>query len=69
MKVKCPACGKDSTLDPQNKFRPFCSERCAILDLGSWADENYRVPVEQQNSPVNENTENEEEDSSTEELH
>jgi uncharacterized protein len=27
-----------------NRFRPFCSERCRMVDLGTWADEGYRVP-------------------------
>lgn len=69
MKVKCPACGKESTLDPQNKYRPFCSERCGTNDLGAWAEEKYAVPVENQTSPVNENAETDGEDSSEEELH
>jgi endogenous inhibitor of DNA gyrase (YacG/DUF329 family) len=47
MKVKCPRCGKLSEYTSQNAFRPFCSERCQILDLGAWADERYRVPTEE----------------------
>jgi endogenous inhibitor of DNA gyrase (YacG/DUF329 family) len=31
--------------DPQNRYRPFCSERCKMIDLGAWANESYRVPV------------------------
>ena len=27
-----------------NPFRPFCSERCKLIDFGNWADGNYRVP-------------------------
>jgi endogenous inhibitor of DNA gyrase (YacG/DUF329 family) len=30
---------------PQNRWRPFCSERCRVIDLGAWANEEYRVPV------------------------
>ena len=30
-----------------NPFRPFCSERCKLIDLGQWASESYRVPVEE----------------------
>jgi endogenous inhibitor of DNA gyrase (YacG/DUF329 family) len=30
---------------PQNRWRPFCSERCRVIDLGNWATEAYRVPV------------------------
>jgi hypothetical protein len=28
----------------ENRFRPFCSERCKLIDLGQWANEAYRVP-------------------------
>jgi uncharacterized protein len=28
----------------ENRFRPFCSERCKMIDLGQWATEGYRVP-------------------------
>ena len=45
MKVKCPGCGKPTEFTPDNKFRPFCSERCSTGDLGAWADESYKVPV------------------------
>jgi uncharacterized protein len=31
---------------PENKWRPFCSERCKMIDLGAWAAESYRVPTE-----------------------
>jgi hypothetical protein len=30
---------------PENRWRPFCSERCRSLDLGAWASESYRVPT------------------------
>ena len=33
----------------ENRWRPFCSERCRLIDLGAWASESYRVPVEEQN--------------------
>ncbi|MBV6496107.1 MAG: DNA gyrase inhibitor YacG [Acidobacteria bacterium ACB1] len=42
-KVKCPQCGKETEFTG-NEFRPFCSERCKLLDLGSWADGDYAVP-------------------------
>ena len=28
----------------ENAYRPFCSERCRLIDLGQWASENYRIP-------------------------
>jgi len=37
-----------------NPFRPFCSERCKLIDLGAWADERYRVPVPNEADPGNE---------------
>jgi endogenous inhibitor of DNA gyrase (YacG/DUF329 family) len=42
--VNCPTCGKPVEWRPENKFRPFCSERCKLIDLGEWATEKYRVP-------------------------
>jgi len=46
-KVKCPHCGRLTFYSPENPFRPFCSERCRVIDLGQWADESYRIPLEQ----------------------
>ena len=44
-RARCPQCGKTADLTPDNRFRPFCSERCKLIDLGAWATESYRVPV------------------------
>ncbi|MCH6546451.1 MAG: DNA gyrase inhibitor YacG [Deltaproteobacteria bacterium] len=41
--VKCPQCKAKVTWD-NNPHRPFCSERCQLIDLGAWADERYRIP-------------------------
>jgi endogenous inhibitor of DNA gyrase (YacG/DUF329 family) len=43
--VACPTCGKRVPWTPANAWRPFCSERCKIIDLGGWASEKYRVPI------------------------
>jgi endogenous inhibitor of DNA gyrase (YacG/DUF329 family) len=43
--VACPQCGKPVEWGPQSAFRPFCSERCKLIDLGAWATESYRVQV------------------------
>ena len=43
--VKCPVCGKVVEWKEANAFRPFCSERCKQIDLGAWADEQYKVPA------------------------
>jgi hypothetical protein len=40
--MPCPICGKTSAWEG-NAWRPFCSERCHITDLGSWAGERYRI--------------------------
>jgi uncharacterized protein len=44
--VTCPTCGKPVEWRPENAYRPFCSERCKLIDLGDWATEKYRVPAE-----------------------
>jgi endogenous inhibitor of DNA gyrase (YacG/DUF329 family) len=41
--VKCPTCGKDVRWTSENRFRPFCSERCKQIDLGAWAAEKYKI--------------------------
>lgn len=43
-KVKCPQCGRLAVYSEENPFRPFCSDRCRLIDLGQWADESYRIP-------------------------
>ena len=42
----CPTCRKSSALDPGNPWRPFCSERCKLIDLGAWAAEQHAIPGE-----------------------
>ncbi|MNS86920.1 DNA gyrase inhibitor YacG [compost metagenome] len=42
--VKCPQCGRLTFYSPENEFRPFCSDRCKLIDLGAWADESYKIP-------------------------
>ena len=46
--VACPQCGKPVEWTPESRYRPFCSERCKMLDFGAWATESYRVPVDPQ---------------------
>ena len=43
--VRCPTCRRE-TVREGNPERPFCSERCRLLDLAAWAEERYRVPGE-----------------------
>lgn len=49
--VTCPHCGKEHRWDINNRFRPFCSERCKMIDLGKWANEEYRVEQREQDLP------------------
>lgn len=39
--AKCPICAKPAVLE----YQPFCSKRCADLDLGKWLGEGYRIPT------------------------
>lgn len=43
--VNCPVCKKKFSYY-SSEFRPFCSERCRLIDLGQWLDESYTVPVQ-----------------------
>lgn len=43
--ARCPGC-KRETPWTDNPYRPFCSERCRLLDLGAWVEERYRIPGE-----------------------
>ncbi|UOF00886.1 DNA gyrase inhibitor YacG [Bdellovibrio reynosensis] len=48
--VKCPQCGRLALYTPENPYRPFCSERCKLIDLGEWASEGYKIPVKPSSS-------------------
>jgi uncharacterized protein len=41
--VPCPTCGKSVPWTPASRWRPFCSERCRLIDLGDWLDEKHRL--------------------------
>jgi len=49
--VPCPTCGKLAAWSKQNRWRPFCSERCRLIDLGAWFEGAYRAPAEDQSPP------------------
>ena len=55
--VKCPTCGTAVEWVPENKWRPFCSDRCRLIDLGAWATDQYRVagetPLDNDADPLN----------------
>jgi endogenous inhibitor of DNA gyrase (YacG/DUF329 family) len=42
----CPQCGQSTRLDPSNRWRPFCSERCKLIDLGAWFSEQRSLPAD-----------------------
>lgn len=44
MRVNCPTCQKPVEWSDDLPNRPFCSERCKLIDLGAWADESHRIP-------------------------
>lgn len=46
MTDRCPTCHQATAALGVNRSFPFCSERCRMLDLGRWFDEQYRVPGE-----------------------
>ncbi|MHB8846969.1 MAG: DNA gyrase inhibitor YacG [Burkholderiales bacterium] len=43
--VKCPTCGTPVVWRPEQAYRPFCSERCRLIDLGQWESERYALPA------------------------
>jgi endogenous inhibitor of DNA gyrase (YacG/DUF329 family) len=57
-KVKCPTCRKPVVWQG-NPYRPFCSERCRLIDVGAWANESYRIPGEHVTDTVVEHKEDE----------
>ena len=45
--VSCPTCGVAVQWSQQQRWRPFCSERCRLIDLGGWLNENHRISGEE----------------------
>jgi len=48
---RCPTCENKSSFDGDNPWRPFCSERCKLIDLGDWMDESNKIPSDQSDFP------------------
>ena len=48
MKKDCPQCREKADLSSSNNYRPFCSEKCKLIDFGSWAREEKLIsrPIE-----------------------
>lgn len=57
--MKCPICRKEVPFGAPEM--PFCSERCRLIDLGRWADEEYRIPAEPAPPPKRQPEEEDEE--------
>ncbi len=53
--IPCARCGKPTLFTSENPYRPFCSERCKLIDLGNWADGRYNIPI---NNPTDSPTDN-----------
>lgn len=49
--IKCPTCQKTLYWTSEYPFKPFCSERCKLIDLGAWANDSYALPSD---TPLNE---------------
>lgn len=52
--VKCPTCDKAVAWVASSKFRPFCSDRCRLIDLGEWAEGNRRIASDPEHDDVTE---------------
>jgi hypothetical protein len=50
--ASCPICNKEVAPRGINAVFPFCSPRCKTIDLGKWLSEEYRVPVEEEDSAL-----------------
>lgn len=44
--VACPTCKKPVAWVAEQQFKPFCSQRCKLIDLGDWATEAHKIPGE-----------------------
>ncbi|MBM88729.1 MAG: DNA gyrase inhibitor YacG [Gammaproteobacteria bacterium] len=55
-KINCPSCNKQILWNEQNKSRPFCSERCKLIDFGEWASDKNIIKGESL-YPIKDNSE------------
>ena len=53
--INCPRCKQPTEYSTENSFRPFCSERCRLIDLGQWVEEEFKIveqgEIEKHSSP------------------
>ena len=57
--VKCPTCRKETSWE-NNPHRPFCSDRCQLIDLGAWVEERYKIPGDDLEIDIDQNADEEE---------
>jgi endogenous inhibitor of DNA gyrase (YacG/DUF329 family) len=50
-RLRCPTCKRDIEWSEQFPYRPFCSERCRLIDLGAWLSENHAIPGDPAEGP------------------
>lgn len=50
--IECPNCGQPADITAANPYRPFCSKRCKLIDLGDWLDESNRIPDPSGSAPT-----------------
>lgn len=43
--IACPTCKKTVPWTEESKYRPFCSQRCQLIDLGEWSEEKFSIPA------------------------
>ncbi len=51
LQVRCPSCGKQFGWDETLPSRPFCSDRCRLIDLGEWLEEGHKIPDTGESKP------------------
>lgn len=56
MEVKCPTCNELVNWVPESRFRPFCSDRCRLIDLGEWFSDERRISDDDESTSTNETT-------------
>jgi uncharacterized protein len=57
IQVSCPVCATKVDWVPEQRFKPFCSERCKMIDLGDWATEAHKIPCGPVNSELSDDDE------------
>lgn len=49
--MRCPICEREFDPAAEGAAKPFCSERCRLVDLGRWLGESYSMPAERRGDP------------------